>query len=551
MDGPMNPMMTGAVSGAQWVPGPPPTHSPRPRRRGVFKAVVVVVVVALAAAAGFVVNRLIVSKVGGATSATGSVERFVDALEAKDWTALGLVLPPDETYQLAGLFRDTGALQEKVGGTADSLDDQFDGVRVDVSDLSLSTDDIGTDLTKVSIDRATILIEVDQKTAESLAGPFSAIGPGAIDELSLKVSIDGSRISYEISSGSDSDSGTTTTTIGGREQAPFLMSVKRDGGWFVSPMFTATQYVAEELGWDTADSRESDVTFDSPEAAANGFVDALAETIETADINHIADAMGGVESRLLRTYAPGINDELGSSPDIALGSDTQITVRDTEFDVARGENGQARITIENIEVSLDGRRASFDFDGDCLHATVDGEQDEGTCISDHGEFATRLYNSFGHVVAAPTDGGWKISPVATYFDWVGIAQRELADLDADLLKALVKMDFSGVVDRTPDHKIGVDDEISVDVAPVSDAIYAGVSVIEPEPASGLVDYSCTSESEPHLCDVLVIDGDGELQDKVSRYTSGSGYESGYVVTDETRLLVVAVAGTVAVESEAG
>ncbi len=44
----------------------------------------------------------------------------------------------------------------------------------------------------------------------------------------------------------------------------------------------------------------------------------------------------------------------------------------------------------------------------------------------------------------PLTAAEKISPVATYLDWIGIAQHELAELDADLLKALVRMDFSGI-----------------------------------------------------------------------------------------------------------
>lgn len=538
--------------GPQWTP-PPLLHRPPRRGRGVLTALVVVVVVALIATAGFVVNRLLVSKVGGATSATGAVERLVDALEGKDWTALGLVLPPDETYQLAGLFRDSGELEEKLGGSTDSVEDQLDGVRIDVSDLSLSTDDVGTDLTKVSIDRATVRLEIDQKTTESLADLIPDVDPGGVGKLTVEVSIDGPQITYEVSSGSDLDSGTETMVVGGNEQAPFLMSVKRDGGWFVSPMFTAAQYAAEGAGWETADASSSDVTFDSPEEAVTGFAEALVETIETSDVNHLADAMGGVEARLLRTYAPGINEELGADPDFSLGPGTRATVRDTDYRVTPGENGQARITIENIGLTIrsEGRRAEIDFDGDCVRVVEDGERGDDTCLSDRGDFATRLYGAFGHLVAVPADGGWKVSPVATYFDWIGIAQRQLAGLDADLLKALVKMDFSGVLERTSDGEIGVGDEVTVDIAPVSQAIYAGVGVIDPEPSSGLVDYSCSSESPPHLCDVIVIDGDGDVQHKDSRYDVDTGYESGYEVTDGTRILVVAVAGTVTVESESG
>ncbi|WP_207844154.1 hypothetical protein [Williamsia soli] len=529
--------------------GPPP----RRRGRAAAKVVIVLVVIALLSTAGFVANRLLVQAVGGATSATASVQQFFDALEDKDWTALGVLLPPDETYQVAGLLRDTADLQGSIGGSADSMADQLDGVSIDVSDLSLSSEEIAQDLSKVTIERATIVIEIDEKTTESLTDLIPDAGIEGLGSIGVTVSINGPEVSYEYRGGSDSDSGSESVVIGGDAQPPFLMSVRRDGGWFVSPMFTAAQYLAEGSGWETADSGESDVTFDSPDEAAAGFVDGLAETIATADIGPVADAMGGVEARLLRTYAAGINAELESDPDLGLDADVQIAVRDTDFDVTPGENGQARIRISHIglELGSDGRRATIDFDGDCVRLVADDEPDEGGCISDGGEFASRLYRSLGHLVAIPQDGGWKVSPVATYFDWMGIAVRELAGVDADLLAAVAALDFSRLAAREPVGRIGVSDEITVEIAPVSSAIYAGVSVIEAEPSADLIDYSCTSANSPYFCEIIVVDAEGRRIEQESNYDGGAGYQSGYAVTGPTRLLVAGVAGTVVVESMPG
>ncbi|MCZ4552940.1 proline-rich domain-containing protein [Gordonia rubripertincta] len=530
--------------------GPPP---PRRHGRAAAKVVVLLVVIALLSTAGFVVNRLLVSAVGGATSATASVQRFFDALEGKDWTALGLLLPPDETSQVAGLLRDTADLQESIGGSADSVTDQLDGVSIDVSDLSLSSEEVARDLTKVVVERATIVVEIDEKATESLTDLIPDAGIDGLGSIGVTVSINGAEVSYDYRGGSDSDSGSESLVIGGDTTPPFLMSVRRDGGWFVSPMFTVAQYVAEESGWETEDSDESHVTFDSPDEAAAGFVEGLAETIATADIGHVADAMGGVEARLLRTYAAGINAELESDPDLGLGPDVQITVRDTDFDVTPGEDGQARIKISHIglEFGSDGRRATIDFDGDCVRFVADDEPDEGGCISDGGEFASRLYRSLGHLVAIPQDGGWKVSPVATYVDWLGIAVRELAGVDADLLAAVVDMDFSRLAAREPAGRIGVSDEITVEIAPVSTSIYAGVSVLEAEPSADLVEYSCTSDNAPYFCEIIVVDREGRRIEQESTYDVGTGYRRGYAVTGETRLLVAGVAGAVVVESAPG
>lgn len=525
----------------------------RRRRRGAMKVVVVLVVVALSSTVGLVANRLLVDAVGGATSATASVEKFFDALEDKDWTDLGLSLAPDETSQIAVLLKQAAELQESVGGSTDSVTDHLEGVSIDVSDLSLSSDDVAQDLTKVVIERATIVMEIDEKATEALADLIPDAGTEDLGGIAVTVSIDGPEVSYDYRGGSDGDSGRETVVINGDSQPPFLMSVRRDGGWFVSPAFTIAQYLAEEAGWDAADSGGSDVTFDSPEEAAAGFVEGLAETIVTADIGHVADAMGGVEARLLRTYAAGINAELKSDPDLGLGTDIQVTVRDTDFDVTPGEDGQARITIAGIglELGSDGRRATIDFDGECVRLVADDEPDEGACISDGGEFASRLYRALGHLVAVPQDGGWKVSPVATYFDWLGIAARELSGFDPDVLAAIVQMDFSRLAASEPVGSIGVSDEITVEIAPASKAIYAGVSVLEVEPSTKLVDYSCTSDNAPYFCEVIVIDAQGGRIEKESNRDADAGYESGYAVTESTRLLVAGVAGTVVVESAPG
>jgi hypothetical protein len=408
---------------------------------------------------------------------------------------------------------------------------------------------VATDLSKVSIDRATIVVEIDAKTIESFAEIVPDVDAADIGAVTLEFAISGPQVTVTTTTADDVDTETETMSVGDREQAPFLMSVRRDGGWFVSPAFTVAQYAAEELGWETAESSASEVTYDSPEQALGGFVDGLVTTLETADVNHVADAMGGVEARLLKTYAPGINAELAGEADLDFGSDSSITVDDLDVDVSRGENGQARVRIGGFKASfeVDGIPATVTFDGDCVRVVGDGESDGG-CISEGGEFAERLYRALGHVVAVPADGGWKISPVATYFDWLGIAQQTLANVDADILKAVVGMDFSGVASGEPVASLGSDDEVTVEVEPVNAAIYAGVAVIDPEPSSSLVDFSCTAENQPGFCEVIVVDGNGDRQDRESDYSGDYGSEYGYDIADDTRLIVVAVAGPVVVES---
>lgn len=517
---------------------------------GLLKAIAIVAAIVLVATGGFAVNRLLVTQVNGASSATNSVKDFLGALEDEDWTRLGLLLPPDETDQLAGLIGDIGDLQSKLGSAGQSPIDQFEGISVEISDLRLTSEAVEADLTKVSIDRATIILKIDARTIESLADLVPDVDPAAVGAVEIEVSIAGPEVTYKTTTADDVDTGTETVVVGDREQAPFLMSVRRDGGWFVSPTFTAAQYTAEELGWQTADPGPSETGYDSPEQALTGFVEGLVETLQTADITHVADAMGGVEARLLKTYAPGINAELeaDSDSDFDFGIESPVTIDDLDVEVTRGDNDQARVRIDKFEATLrsEGTEATVVFDGDCIRTI--GEGDQG-CISDGGPFAERLYGAFGHVVAVPADGGWKISPVTTYFDWIAIAQRAISRVDTDLLKAVVELDFSGLAARDPAATIGSGDEVTVDVEAVSPEIYAGVSVVDPQPSPELIDYSCSAQTQPGLCEIIVVDGSGRRQDRDSRYDIDTGYQFGYEIADDTRLIVLAVAGPVVIESE--
>lgn len=154
-------------------------------------------------------------------------------------------------------------------------------------------------------------------------------------------------------------------------------------------------------------------------------------------------------------------------------------------------------------------------------------------------------------MAVPADGGWKISPVATYFDWIGIIQKEIAGLDADLFSALTQLDFSGIAQREPAATIDPDGEVVVDVEPVSSVIYGGIAVLEPTPTGYLVDYSCTADTPPGFCEIIVVDADGKRQERRLDFDPDYDYVSqfGFEVTAGTRVIVVAVAGKVTVQSE--
>jgi hypothetical protein len=250
------------------VPGEVPVVSAdRPTRR-VRRVGVIAAVTALIGAGGFTTYSFLgASNDGGAATPEEAVTTFVSAVEHEDVLGMIDVTLPEEV----------GALHAAVDSfTADAksahvLADEFDatgvhGVDISVDGLKLDTEFLEGGLAVVHATAGTVSASFDPQ-----AFPF------------------GDKVRAIL--GDDLHAGTASTTLTGGDPLALLMTVQRDGRWYVSLEYTAAEYVRRAAHWEVPGAvSRTPVGFASPEEAASGFYDKLA----TLDLQSAMD-----------TFAPG------------------------------------------------------------------------------------------------------------------------------------------------------------------------------------------------------------------------------------------------------
>ena len=269
------------------TPGPAaqyPGQGPTPS--AVLRWLVSAGVVCLLLVGAVVLHRTVLSRsFGGASSPQEAVTRVIAAIENNDLTQLGLFLPPDEVAGLSDVADQVKRISSSLGegnGLANGLDAKNTGLQVSVTALQLKTTDEQNGLTKVSIENADITASFDPSKAP---GPVkSYFDRGGYASKTTTITVRGADVT--------TDGDTHTLLLNGREQPPFVMTVERDGSWYVDPLFTYLQYASEYGGYATSPTTDSP-GFDSPIDAAKGYVSALTNTINNRDITEFAQATGG------------------------------------------------------------------------------------------------------------------------------------------------------------------------------------------------------------------------------------------------------------------
>ncbi len=182
---------------------------------------------------------------GGAGSPEGAVRQLADAVSNKDPLAAVDVLVPSEVRSM----RETVKGVTKRAAELKIVDDAskpLAGVDLSVDHLALRTESLADGYAKVvitsgDIDGATHKAQLSALLQKAMARQTD--GHGKVDLSKLA-----------------GDSGLPT----------FLVVIKQDGGWFVSPAYTALEYIRELNGYPAADfgsGKTSDLGAATPDAA--------------------------------------------------------------------------------------------------------------------------------------------------------------------------------------------------------------------------------------------------------------------------------------------
>lgn len=218
---------------------------------------------------------------------------------------------------------------------------------------------------------------------------------------------------------------------------PFVVTVQRDGNWYVSPAYTALEYVRVLNDLPAADLgsvRTAQLGADTPEAAVRDAITALG----TRDLERVFAVLPPDELPLY--------DYRAALTQLAAESDWGFTVE--RFSATTEVDGDEAIVSVEASGSSTTEFAepgdTWTLAGGCLRAdSRDGEDwyvNDVLCLADDGAFPLGGMGSGSGDLAGPTrfravqhDGRWFASPVATVLDhldvWIGnFDQRDLYEL---------------------------------------------------------------------------------------------------------------------------
>ena len=299
----------------------------------------------------------------------------------------------------------------------------IDGVDFEVDDLRLASRPLGDGVTAVSV-AGSVHFRADPEEL-----PIGAFVKEQTEEGGLGPAVD--------------------------ERAPIedvtIVVIEDDGRWYVSLLYTLAESIRADSGEPVPDFGNG-VAADgaaSPEAAVRALLDAGGDL----DARRAISLLPPDEAAALQDYAPLFLDDVEEAA--ADARDTFRLEVDT-FDVAVDRDGdEAEVTVERIavELTVDGERSAFDFDGECLTVEADGEEDRtcGGAAGLAGSFALPFAAGLDaepedidpvrlSIVTVRRDGKWYVSPMRTVLRPL---VEQLRHLDREDLDALVDGFSSG------------------------------------------------------------------------------------------------------------
>jgi len=389
-------------------------------RRAILVAVGALVVVG---AVGAIAYGMFFSKLGGAASPEAAVQRFLAAAEAKDVVGIYGVLAPDEVQ---GMREALDALQEiapegqgtAAGAGGGTWQAALDGIEIRLDDVTVESSVIDEGLAMVSLTGGSLTIDADADQVTEAFSPYLNVR----SESGGYVFGEDAEQHFRDSLADEVPYRTTVSemlvrTWEGEEIDPFLVTVEIDGAWYVSPLMTWGEYGVQVRGTERGWMPEPDAyaAFDSPEAAAEGLIDGLADYWAYGDPDDAGRVLSSAEHRFLTMYGSGVfGVSDGGSWQI---NQSDISVREVDGDVAL-------IDVDRVEIEVlapDDYGYLVEVSGGCVWATDSYYGDRnGGCLGDSA-MVRELGLDGPPLVAVRRDGGWSISLLATLFNAATVA----------------------------------------------------------------------------------------------------------------------------------
>ncbi len=407
---------------AEMAPGQPRRRPWRTRR-----TFGVIGVAALLGIGGYAVASVQGNGTGG-DSPEAAVHQLADAIDHEDALAAVATLNPSEVSTLQSTVGNAEhkAQQTKLVASSSS---PFAGIDMSVNGLHTSVTTLADGIAKVT-----------------LSGSISA-------------KVDAGELSQVLQRVAGNAQGTTDLArLGVHGGAPFLVTVERDGKWYVSPMYTAFEYVRAADDLPPADFGSADASKLGADSA-QGAVEQLIRAIGAGDWNTVASLAPPDEVPLYEyraAFAKLTDDDFGSGQRFTVDALTATPHVD-------GTNATVAVTASGTYPSADGRgsttNAKWQLGGGCIQSSATypaGSQPgfsgtmsvvrDDVCLVDHGPLPIAL-SPFGvraglvaplstpvNIAVVAENGRWFVSPMNTALHYL---DAWIAHFDSASLGSLV------------------------------------------------------------------------------------------------------------------
>ncbi len=443
----------GTPSAAEPQPDPTPTTaddadtSSGSSRRLIGAGLVVVGLVALAGIGWYIVQG-VSGESGGASSPEAAVESLVTAINQEDPTGAMAALAPDEVRTLADLLSEIEGRAQGAALAGESS--PYSGFDLEITDVELSVEELSDNAARVDIDDATSEWQVDAAGLGTQVRPIATEGTytGEVDRDDLTYA----DAFYDY----DADREVEV------EVEPFLIAVKRNGGWYVSPYLTAMAWLAEALGLPEGDFDVDTAGLDAADTPEEALVE-LVDAADELDPEALQPYLPTNEFLLLAVYEDAIEDLVDELTENNEGF--TLDVDDSSLRVDELSGGRKRVAIEEVSgdletVDYDGYTESFEWEIDGLCLTVTDFEDSREACLDDAEDAEELLDVLEFeelfVVVEQDRGGWVVSPMATMIQYGTELLPKLSDPWIHLLlgiEQLAPADAEAIIGEPTDVSI--------------------------------------------------------------------------------------------------
>lgn len=372
----------------------------------------------------------------GASSPEAAVDNMLDGVLKGDPVSLMTAFAPSEVGAFTDSFDTLTSIETDEFDQEDVME-KFQALHgtleVDVEGMEYTTEYITDDIALVSAVKGTITVDADPRefadaavdamepivaaqlesfgyTQAEISQEFDDMRDEAADWArdSFPATLDIEEMSYDLMR----DVGSGSFDV----ESPFMMVAVEEGGWYISPLLTAAEYVtmgvALSQGVEPSSLRGDKVVdpvhFDSPEDAVAGTAKALEDFIAYGDIEDLAAVMSLPERRVLSLYVPNLPADVAGAVDVTIDEPV------TEIEV---DGDRARATLLEFAIRVTDQ-GTLEYRNDCFTYIDEYWGDEERyCLSEVPVISElgvdEIYGTF-----VKEDGGWLASPITTYADYV-------------------------------------------------------------------------------------------------------------------------------------